>query len=208
MSKSLGNFFTIRDILQRYDAETVRFFIARAHYRSPLPYSDAHLDDARAALRRLYQALASVAPSEVAIDWTDPYAARFKAAMDDDFGTPEAVAVLFDLAGAVNRSRASDLAGLLKALGGCVGLLQSEPESFLQAGGAAAQLDPAAIEAQISARAAAKAARDYQQDLGFKIFTDGELRRLSFMSDFNDSVEGIAEADNLLSSWQAGVGGS
>src|SRR5574337_2604 len=163
MSKSLGNFFTIRDILQRYDAETVRFFIARAHYRSPLPYSDAHLDDARAALRRLYQALASVPPSEVTIDWTNPYAARFKAAMDDDFGTPEAVAVLFDLAGAVNRSRASDLAGLLKALGGCLGLLQSEPERFLQAGGAAAQLDPAAIEAQIAARAAAKAARDYAE---------------------------------------------
>ncbi|WHZ11265.1 MAG: Cysteinyl-tRNA synthetase [Burkholderiaceae bacterium] len=163
MAKSLGNFFTIRDILQRYDAETVRFFIARAHYRSPLPYSDAHLDDARAALRRLYTALDAVPASEVVIDWADPYAARFKAAMDDDFGTPEAVAVLFDLAGAVNRSRASDLAGLLKALGGCIGLLQSEPARFLQASGAAVQLDPAAIETQIAARLAARAARDFAE---------------------------------------------
>ena len=128
MSKSLGNFFTIRDVLQQYDAETVRFFIVRAHYRSALNYSDAHLDDARQALKRLYTALSLVAPAEMAqIDWTDPYAARFKAAMDEDFGTPEAVAVLFDLAGEVNKSRSPALAGLLRALGGCLGVLQGDP---------------------------------------------------------------------------------
>ncbi|QXL83278.1 cysteine--tRNA ligase [Comamonas sp. NLF-1-9] len=158
MSKSLGNFFTIRDVLKVYDAETVRFFIVRSHYRSPLNYSDAHLDDARAALKRLYTALDAVAPEPIELDWSEPHAARFKAAMDEDFGTPEAVAVLFELAGEVNRSRSSALAGLLKALGACLGLLQADPQSFLQAGG---RLDEAAISAQIAARSAAKAARDW-----------------------------------------------
>ena len=117
MSKSLGNFFTIRDVLKEYDAETVRFFIVRSHYRSPLNYSDVHLDDARGALKRLYTALALVAPADAAIDWAELYAARFKAAMDEDFGTPDAVAVLFDLAGEVNRSQSAQASGLLKALG-------------------------------------------------------------------------------------------
>ncbi|MDA8445286.1 cysteine--tRNA ligase [Paracidovorax valerianellae] len=161
MSKSLGNFFTIRDVLAKYDAETVRFFIVRAHYRSALNYSDAHLDDARAALKRLYTALSLVAPQPVTeIDWNDPYAARFKAAMDEDFGTPEAVAVLFDLAGEVNRTQSSQTAGLLKALAGCLGLLQGDPQAFLKAG---ATLDEAAIQAQIAARAAAKAAKDFAE---------------------------------------------
>jgi len=150
MSKSLGNFFTIRDVLQQYDAETVRFFIVRAHYRSALNYSDAHLDDARQALKRLYTALSLVAPAAVAIDWTEPHAARFKAAMDEDFGTPEAVAVLFDLASEVNKTRSPELAGLLKALAGCLGLLQGDPQAFLQAG---AGLNEVAIQAQIAARA-------------------------------------------------------
>ena len=158
MSKSLGNFFTIRDVLAQYDAETVRFFIVRAHYRSALNYSDAHLDDARGALRRLYTALSLVAPEAVAIDWSQPHAARFKAAMDEDFGTPEAVAVLFDLAGEVNRTRDPKLAGLLKALGGVLGLLQGSPEAFLKAG---ASLDSPAIEALIAERAAAKLAKDF-----------------------------------------------
>ncbi|MEY4753572.1 MAG: hypothetical protein RJA44_1247, partial [Pseudomonadota bacterium] len=124
MSKSLGNFFTIRDVLRKYDAETVRFFVLRSHYRSPLNYSDLGLDDARAALRRFYTAL-DAAPAEplVAIDWAEPHAARFKAAMDEDFNTPLAVAVLFELAAEVNRSRSGALAGLLKALGGVLGLL-------------------------------------------------------------------------------------
>ena len=161
MSKSLGNFFTIRDVLGQFDAETIRFFVVRSHYRSPLNYSDAHLQDARGGLKRLYTALSAVAPAEVAaIDWADPYAARFKAAMDEDFGTPEAVAVLFDLAGEVNRTRSAALAGLLKALGGCLGLLQGDAKAFLQAG---AGLDEAAIAAQIAARAAAKVAKNFAE---------------------------------------------
>ncbi|HNQ11251.1 MAG TPA: cysteine--tRNA ligase [Giesbergeria sp.] len=160
MSKSLGNFFTIRDVLKEYDAETVRFFVVRSHYRSPLNYSDMHLDDARAALKRLYTALSLVAPEEVTIDWTQPHAARFKAAMDEDFGTPEAVAVLFELAGEVNRSQSAQAAGLLKALGGCLGLLQGNPQAFFQAG---AGFDEAAIQAQIAARAAAKAAKNFAE---------------------------------------------
>ena len=162
MSKSLGNFFTIRDVLAKYDAETVRFFIVRTHYRSALNYSDAHLDDARQALKRLYTALSLVAPADVAaIDWTNPFAARFKAAMDEDFGTPEAVAVLFELAGEVNRTRSAEAAGLLKALAGCLGLLQGDPQAFLRAGATA--LDEPSIEALIAARAAAKAARDFAE---------------------------------------------
>ncbi|KQT10337.1 cysteine--tRNA ligase [Ramlibacter sp. Leaf400] len=158
MSKSLGNFFTIRDVLQKFDAETIRFFIVRAHYRSPLNYSDVHLDDARGALRRLYTALGSTAPADVGIDWADPYAARFKAAMDNDFATPEAVAVLFDLAAEVNRSRSARHAGLLRALGGCLGLLQGDPQAFLRSG---ATLDETTILQRIEERAAAKKARDF-----------------------------------------------
>jgi cysteinyl-tRNA synthetase len=158
MSKSLGNFFTIRDVLRRFDAETIRFFIVRAHYRSPLNYSDAHLDDARGALRRLYTALDSVPPAAVAIDWSDPQAARFKAAMDNDFGTPEAVAVLFELAAEANRSKSPRTAGLLQALGGCLGLLQGDPKAFLRSGAA---LDEATIQRKIDERAAAKKARDF-----------------------------------------------
>lgn len=160
MSKSLGNFFTIREILAKYDAETVRFFIIRAHYRSPLNYSDAHLDDARNSLKRLYTALDLVSPAVVAIDWANPFAARFKAAMDEDFGTPEAVAVLFDLAGEVNKTRSAALAGLLKSLGGCLGLLQSAPGSYLQAG---AGLDDASIQQLIAQRADAKKAKNFAE---------------------------------------------
>ncbi|MEP6790308.1 MAG: cysteine--tRNA ligase [Ramlibacter sp.] len=158
MSKSLGNFFTIRDVLQKFDAETLRFFIVRAHYRSALNYSDVHLDDARNALRRLYTALDLVAPADAAVDWAQPHAARFKAAMDNDFATPEAVAVLFELAAEVNRGRSAETAGLLKALGGCLGLLQGDPKAFLQAGSA---LDDAAIQQLIAQRAAAKAAKNF-----------------------------------------------
>ncbi len=158
MSKSLGNFFTIREVLEKFDAETVRFFIVRAHYRSPLNYSDQHLEDARAALKRLYTALAAVPPQTVAIDWAEPHAARFKAAMDEDFGTPEALAVLFDLAAEVNRARDAAASGLLRALGGTLGLLQQDPQAFLRAG---AGLDEAAIAQRIAERAAAKAARDF-----------------------------------------------
>ena len=160
MSKSLGNFFTIREVLQKFDAETLRFFIVRAHYRSPLNYSDVHLDDARGALRRLYTALDAVPPADVRIDWNDPHAARFAAAMDNDFGTPEAIAVLFELAAEANRTRSPEVAGLLKALGGTLGLLQGDPRAFLRAG---AGLDEATIQQKIDARAAAKKARDFAE---------------------------------------------
>ena len=165
MSKSLGNFFTIRDVLQRYDAETVRFFIVRTHYRSPLNYSDAHLDDARSALKRLYTALDAVKPAPTAIDWQHPAAARFKAAMDEDFGTPEAIAVLFELAGEVNRGKSPQDAGLLHALGATLGLLQGDPAAFLQAG---AGVDAQEIEALVAQRAAAKAARDFARADGIR----------------------------------------
>jgi cysteinyl-tRNA synthetase len=160
MSKSLGNFFTIRDVLKKYDAEVVRFFILRAHYRSPLNYSDAHLDDARGSLSRLYTSLKNTPPAPTQIDWTNPAAARFKAAMDDDFNTPEAIAVLFDLASQANRSQDAAASGLLHALAGTLGLLQREPHQFLQ-GGAEGGMDEAAIAALIEARLSAKKARDF-----------------------------------------------
>ncbi len=161
MSKSLGNFFTIRDVLAKYHRETVRFFLIRTHYRTALNYSDVHLDDAHTALKRLYTALHLVAPDAVvAIDWSNPFAARFKAAMDDDFGTPEAVAVLFDLASEVNRTHTPELAGLLKALGGCLGLLQGDPQAFLQSGAA---FDEAMIAQKIAERASAKAAKNFAE---------------------------------------------
>jgi cysteinyl-tRNA synthetase len=158
MSKSLGNFFTIREVLEQFDAETIRFFVVRSHYRSPLNYSDLHLADARNALKRLYTALELVPPAKVQIDWSQAFAARFKAAMDEDFGTPEAVAVLFDVAAEVNRTRSADLAGLLQALGACLGLLQAQPRTFLQAG---AGIDNSAIQALISQRDDAKRSRDF-----------------------------------------------
>ncbi|MEN9377026.1 MAG: hypothetical protein RL710_2183, partial [Pseudomonadota bacterium] len=160
MSKSLGNFFTIREVLAKFDAETVRFFLVRTHYRTALNYSDVHLNDARTALKRLYTALDLVSPAPCSVDWTEPFAARFKAAMDDDFGTPEAVAVLFDLASEVNKTKSAALAGLLKALGSCLGLLQGDPKVFLQSG---AELDEGAILALIGQRASAKAAKDFAE---------------------------------------------
>jgi len=170
MSKSLGNFFTIREVLKQYDPEVVRFFILRAHYRSPLNYSDAHLDDAKKALDRLYTALNGEGgkgegrrEKGEGVDWNEPYAVRFKAAMDDDFNTPEAVAVLFDLANEVNRSQSAEAALQLRALGGVLGLLQRDPLEFLQGGAAAGGLDDAAIAAQILARNAAKLAKDYAE---------------------------------------------
>ena len=161
MSKSLGNFFTVREILARYDAEVVRFFILRAHYRSPLNYSDQHLDDARQALSRLYTALKAHDGAAGDIDWSNPAAARFREAMDDDFNTPEAVAILFELAAEVNRSQSRDAAALLKALAGLLGLLQRPSTEFLQAAPGADTWTPERIEAEIVARAAAKKAKNY-----------------------------------------------
>ncbi|ALT77681.1 cysteine--tRNA ligase [Paucibacter sp. KCTC 42545] len=162
MSKSLGNFFTIQDVLKRYDAETLRYFMLRTHYRSPFNFSDVNLDDARTALKRLYTALDGLAVPALEIDWAQPQAAAFRAAMDDDFNTPGAIAVLFELASEVNRSGSLADAALLKALAGVLGFLQQTPRGYLQAGGASAGgLDEAAILAKIEARAAAKAARDF-----------------------------------------------
>jgi cysteinyl-tRNA synthetase len=159
MSKSLGNFFTIREVLERYDGETVRYFMLRTHYRSPFNFSDANLDDARSALRRLYTALDSVAPAPAAaLDWQQPQAAAFRAAMNDDFNTPIAMAVLFDLAGEVNRNRSAEAAAVLKGLAATLGLLQQLPRRYLQAGSG---LDDAHIAARIAARNAAKQARDF-----------------------------------------------
>lgn len=173
MSKSLGNFFTIREVLEKYDAEVVRFFILRAHYRSPLNYSNQHLDDAKAALTRLYTALRGIQALEsVSVDWENTYAQRFKAAMDDDFNTPEALAVLFDLAAEANRARAADLTeapqllGLLKALANILGLLQRDPQLFMQstvAADSADQLSAERIEALIEERLAARKAKDFKR---------------------------------------------
>ena len=167
MSKSLGNFFTIREVLARYDGETVRFFMLRTHYRSPFNFSDVNLDDARNSLRRLYTALDGVAgptepappgAPEPAIDWQLPQAAAFRAAMNDDFNTPEAVAVLFELAGEVNRTRSTAAAALLKALAGTLAVLQQVPRSYLQAGSG---IDEARIAERIEARARAKKHREF-----------------------------------------------
>ncbi|MHB1237293.1 MAG: cysteine--tRNA ligase [Gallionella sp.] len=171
MSKSLGNFFTIREVLKKYDAEVLRFFILRAHYRSPLNYSDAHLDDAKGALTRLYTAFKSGPTAAVGkilkgvspFDWNTPYSNKFKAAMDDDFNTPEAVAVLFDLANEVNRTQSVEAAMQLKTLAGVLGLLQRDAQEFLQGAASEGGLDDGAINAQIEARTAAKQARNFAE---------------------------------------------
>lgn len=162
MSKSLGNFFTIKEILRKYDPEVLRFFILRAHYRSPLNYSDTHLDDARQALSRLYTALRTANTDPPSIDWDEPHALRFRDAMDDDFNTPEACAVLFDLAAELNRSKSATLAGQLRGLAGLLGLLGRDPQVFLQAAPSeGGELTAEQIESLISERAAAKAKKDY-----------------------------------------------
>ncbi|HUW26856.1 MAG TPA: cysteine--tRNA ligase [Gallionella sp.] len=167
MSKSLGNFFTIREVLKKYDPEVVRFFILRAHYRSPLNYSDTHLDDAKVALTRLYTALKpwfSSVSNDLwkmqTLDWNEPYTRRFRAVMNDDFNTPEAIAVLFDLASEVNRSQLYKAAIQLKLLAGMLGLLQRDPQEFLQ-GGDKKGLGETQINEQIAARITAKQTKDY-----------------------------------------------
>jgi cysteinyl-tRNA synthetase len=160
MSKSLGNFFNVPDVLAHYDRETLRFFLVRGHYRSELGWSNVHLDDAQAGLRRLYTTLLNTPPNDTAapVDWQEHHALRFKRAMDDDFGTPEAVAVLFELAAEVNRSKRTELAAQLRALAATLGLLQSEPQAYLQSG---AGLDALEIQARIAQRAQAKASKNF-----------------------------------------------
>src|SRR5574341_55277 len=157
MSKSLGNFFTVREILAKYDPEVVRFFILRAHYRSPLNHSDANLDDAKAALARLYTALKDQ-ETESKVDWNEAHARRFKEAMDDDFATPEAVAVLFDLATRVNAGEKA-LARQLRGLGGVLGLLQRDAQEFLQ--GRPAGVSEQWILGKIAEREATRKRKDY-----------------------------------------------
>ena len=158
MSKSLGNFFTIREVMQRYDGETIRFFMLRTHYRSPFNFSDAGLDDARAALRRLYTALDGIDVPEREVDWAAPQAATFRAEMNEDFNTPGAVAVLFELANEANRAGSTDAAALLKGLGATLGFLQQTPRDYLRAGNT---LDETGIAERIAERDAAKKARDF-----------------------------------------------
>ena len=164
MSKSLGNFFTIRDVLKSFDGETLRFFMLRTHYRSPFNFGDQLLDDARTALRRLYTALAGaeamgVAPSQRSdIDWSVAPAAAFRAAMDDDFNTPGALAVLFELATELNRNPSRATAEMLRSLAGILGILQQAPQVFLQAGNG---LDEASIARLIDERTAAKKERNF-----------------------------------------------
>ena len=158
MSKSLGNFFTIREVMKRYDGETIRFFMLRTHYRSPFNFSDVGLDDARASLRRLYTALDGLDVPERAVDWAVPQAATFRAEMNEDFNTPGAVAVLFELATEANRTRSTDAAALLKGLAATLGFLQQTPRDYLRAGNT---LDEARIAERIAARDVAKKARDF-----------------------------------------------
>ncbi|VVE68529.1 Cysteine--tRNA ligase [Pandoraea captiosa] len=168
MSKSLGNFFTIREVLAKFDAEVVRFFILRAQYRSPLNYSDAHLDDARGGLTRLYTALKDATGDGAPLDWNEPFAQRFAAAMNDDFNTPVAISVLFELAGEINKQRDPVLVRQLQALAGTLGLLGRDPQSFLQGatgGDDAGDGDAlrASVEARIEARAQAKRDRNFAE---------------------------------------------
>ncbi len=171
MSKSLGNFFTVRDILKKYDPEVVRFFILRAHYRSPLNHSDVHLEDAKGSLSRLYTALRDTELRAVPVDWSEQHAKRFKEAMDDDFATPEATAVLFELANRVNRGE-KNLASQLRALGGILGILQRDTQVFLQgnlalSGHLKADFIPAgltkSVQQLINERNAARAAGNYAE---------------------------------------------
>ncbi|HET7674775.1 MAG TPA: cysteine--tRNA ligase [Gammaproteobacteria bacterium] len=166
MSKSLGNFFTVRDVLKRYRAEDVRYFILASHYRSPLNYSDENLASAHAGLERLYTALRGLEVG--AAPEASPYRDRFFAAMDDDFNTPVAISVLFDLAREINRLRDEDMraargyAGLLVELGGVLGLLQDDPERYLR-GAAGGGLPDEEIERFIIARADARKQRNFAE---------------------------------------------
>jgi cysteinyl-tRNA synthetase len=165
MSKSLGNFFLIRDVLKSFDPEVIRFFILKAHYRSPINYNDTQLEEARAGLLRLYTALAQAEPQANALDSDSPWAQRFADAMNDDFNTPEAIATLFDLASEVNRTQGAEkqmLAGTLKSLGAILNFLQCDPTTFLQAGSKQeGGLSAPQIEEKIAERIAAKKAKDF-----------------------------------------------
>ena len=160
MSKSLGNFFSIREVLEKFDAETVRFFILRAHYRSPLNYSDHHLQDAKQSLDGLYLTLRDVPADDVVIDWSEPYAAKFQAAMDDDFDSHGAITVLFELSREANKTKSGQLSGVLKSLAAVLALLQADPAAHLR-GGDSGGYSAERIEQRITERLAARQARDF-----------------------------------------------
>ena len=166
MSKSLGNFFTVREVLKYYDAETIRYFLMSGHYRSQLNYSEENLKQARTSLERLYTALRGT-DSSVKPAGGEAFAARFREAMDDDFNTPEAYSVLFDMAREVNRlktedlSAANGLAAALRQLSGVLGLLEQEPEVFLQSGAQADDSEVTEIEALIKQRNDARQSKDW-----------------------------------------------
>ena len=163
MSKSLGNFFTIREVLQKFEAETVRFFILRAHYRSPLNYSDAHLQDAKGALTRLYTALKNTPPADFDLSQNEnSYTQRFQLAMNNDFDTPQAMAILFEMTNEINKTHDAKLSGCLKALGGLLGLLQQNPQTFLQAG-TASGLSDEEINALIAQRSEARQNKNWAE---------------------------------------------
>ena len=162
MSKSLGNFFTIREVIEHYDPEVLRFFILRAQYRSPINYSDANLDDAKASLTRLYSALKEVTPDQQPLDLEESHAQRFYAAMYDDFNTPLAVSTLFELATEVNKTKSPVLARQLKLLSAILGFLQRDSQQFLQAGNENGMAE-SEIAAKIADRTAAKLAKNFAE---------------------------------------------
>jgi cysteinyl-tRNA synthetase len=188
MSKSLGNFKTIREALKEHDAEVLRFFLIRTHYRSQISFTPDMIGEAKAALTRLYRALDEVPPAPGGVDWAEPNARRFKAAMDDDFNTALAISVLFDLAGEVNRTKSPEAARQLKALGGVLGLLERAPKAFLQGG--TAQLGSLSLEASgrtsISGKATASAAAD-----------DEQIGRLIEQRTAAKKAKNFAEADRI-----------
>ena len=161
MSKSLGNFFTIREVLQQYHPEVIRYFLLASHYRSPLNYSEENLETAKASVTRLYSALEGVALAEAAVN--SAFEQQFMLAMNDDFNTPQAMAVLFDLAKEVNKTQDAALAGLLKKLGNQIGLLQVEAVQFFQSQPSVSDLTVAQIEALIEQRKQARAEKDFQR---------------------------------------------
>ena len=167
MSKSLGNFFTVREILKKFQAEVIRFFVLRAHYRSPLNYSLEQLISAKNALDRLYTALKGYETVSVSeINWNNPHAQSFKMAMNDDFNTPEAIAILFNLASEINKSQKPQEASLLKSLANTLGLLQQEPQKYLRQSLATNKeqgFSESEINLLISQRLEAKKNRDFKQ---------------------------------------------
>ncbi len=194
MSKSLGNFFTVREVLKQYQPEIIRFFILSSHYRSPLNYSDEQLNDARLALTRLYTALRGCAEENADIDMD--YKVRFEVAMNDDFNTPVALSILFDLARELNAAKEAklekvqDLVATLRFLGGLLGIVQGDADDFLKSGVVNGEVvNVELIEQQIQARLAAKIAKDW-----------------SLADKIRDDLKGqgviLEDAPNGLSTWR------